>query len=76
MSSSLVKNSITRVIKKNIRSDVLLVFAICGVVIASLIPPQILKNIIDGNLVPRSSNRLLFLATIYMGVLLFIGIFD
>ncbi len=76
MNSSLVKNSIKGVIKKNIKMDILLVFSVCGVVIASLIPPQILKYIIDGNLVPRSNNRLLFLATIYMVVLLFIGIFD
>ncbi|MGH4140020.1 ABC transporter ATP-binding protein [Clostridium sp.] len=76
MSSSLVKNSITCVLKKNIRIDALLVFAVCGVVIASLIPPQILKYIIDGNLVPRSSDKLFSMAIIYMGVLLFIGIFD
>lgn len=76
MSNSLVKNSIIGVILKNIKIDVLLVFSVCGVVVASLIPPQILKHIIDGNLVPRSSNNLLFLATLYMGVLLFIGIFD
>lgn len=76
MSSNLVKNSITRVIVKNIKIDVILVFAVLCVVIASLIPPQILKYIIDSNLVPRNSDRLLFLATIYMGVLLFIGIFD
>lgn len=76
MRNSLVKNSIINVLKKNIKIDILLVFAVFGVVIASLIPPQILKYIIDGNLVPRISDKLLFLATIYMGVLLFIGIFD
>jgi ATP-binding cassette subfamily B multidrug efflux pump len=76
MRNSLVKNSIINVLKKNIKIDVLLLFAVCGVVIASLIPPQILKYIIDGNLVPKSNDRLLFLATIYMVVLLFIGIFD
>ncbi|MBU3182924.1 ABC transporter ATP-binding protein [Clostridium psychrophilum] len=76
MRNSLVKNSIINVLKKNIKIDVLLLFAVCGVVMASLIPPQILKYIIDGNLVPKSNDRLLFLATIYMVVLLFIGIFD
>jgi ATP-binding cassette subfamily B multidrug efflux pump len=76
MRNSLVKNSIINVLKKNIKIDVLLLFAVCGVVIASLIPPQILKYIIDCNLVPKSNDRLLFLATIYMVVLLFIGIFD
>ena len=76
MRSSLVTNSIIKVIKKNIRIDVVLIFAILGVVIISLIPPQILKYIIDNNLVPKSNDRLLNLAIIYMSVLLFIGIFD
>jgi len=76
MADNLVKSSIINVIKKNIRSVALLVFAVCGVVIASLIPPQILKQVIDHNLVPKSSNGLLALAITYMGVLLFIGVFD
>jgi ATP-binding cassette, subfamily B, multidrug efflux pump len=73
---NLVKRSIINVIKKNIRMVVLLVFAVCGIVIASLIPPQILKQVIDLNLVPRSGEGLLILATTYMGVLIFIGAFD
>ena len=76
MTNSLVKSSIIKVIKKNIKFDILLVIAIFGVVIASLIPPQILKYIVDHNLVPKSNDRLLFLAIAYMGVLIFIGIFD
>lgn len=76
MRSSLVKSSLIKVIKKNIKIDVLLFFAICGVVIASLIPPQILKYIVDHNLVPKISGELINLAITYMGVLLFIGIFD
>ena len=76
LSNSLVKSSLVKVIKKNIKIDVLLIFAIFGVVIASLIPPQILKYIVDQNLVPKSSDKLLNLAIIYMGVLLFIGVFD
>ena len=76
MRSSLVKNSIIKVIKKNIKIDIVLIFAIFGVVIASLVPPQILKYIVDNNLVPKVSDKLLNLAIIYMGVLLFIGIFD
>ncbi|HVI40516.1 MAG TPA: ABC transporter ATP-binding protein, partial [Anaerovoracaceae bacterium] len=63
-------------IKKNIGICILLVFAICCVVVASLVPPQILKQIIDHNLAPRSGDGLLTLAVIYMAVLLFIGIFD
>lgn len=76
MGDNLVKRSIINVIKKNIGINVLLVFAVCGVVIASLVPPQILKQIIDHNLMPKSSDGLLFLASTYMGVLLFIGVFD
>jgi len=76
MRSSLVKSSLIKVIKKNIKIDVLLFFAICGVVIAILIPPQILKYIVDHNLVPKISGELINLAITYMGVLLFIGIFD
>ena len=74
--NSLVKSSIISVIKKNIGVIVLLAFAVCGIIIASLVPPQILKRIIDQNLVPKSSNGLLNLAIAYMGVILFIGIFD
>ena len=55
MKSSLVKYSIINVIKKNIKADVVLIFAICGVVIMSLIPPQILKYIVDNNLVPKEA---------------------
>lgn len=76
MGNSLIKRSIVRVIKNNIGISVLLVFSIIGVVVTSLIPPQILKYIIDHTLVTRSSDKLLILAIVYMGVLLFIGIFD
>ncbi|MDF2674016.1 MAG: transporter permease [Clostridiales bacterium] len=76
MRNSLVKKSIVYVIKKNISITVLLILAVCGVVIASLIPPQILKYIIDNNLVPKKSEGLLTLAIAYIGVILFIGIFD
>lgn len=76
MGNSLIKRSIARVIKNNICITVILAITICGVVVTSLIPPQILKYIIDHNLVPKSSDKLLVLAIAYIGVLLFIGIFD
>ena len=76
MGNSLIKKAIVRVIKNNIGISVLLVFSIIGVVVTSLIPTQILKYIIDHTLVTRSSDKLLILAIVYMGVLLFIGIFD
>jgi ATP-binding cassette subfamily B multidrug efflux pump len=76
MKSSLVMDSIIKVIKKNIKIDILLVFSILGVVIASLIPPQILKHIVDHNLVPKVSDKLLLSGITYMSILIFIGIFD
>jgi ATP-binding cassette subfamily B protein len=64
------------VIKKNKRISVLLVFAVCGIVGASLVPPQILKLVIDRNLVPKSTDGLLDFAVVYMAALLMIGVFD
>lgn len=76
MRNNLVKSSIINVIKKNIGISILLFLAVCFVVVLSLIPPQILKRIIDHNLVPKSSNGLFISGIAYMGVLLFVGIFD
>lgn len=76
MGNSLIKSSMLKVIKQNIGTSVFLMLIICGVVITSLIPPQILKYIVDHSLVPKSTDKLLVLAIAYIGVLLFIGIFD
>ena len=76
MKNSLVKKTIFKVIKKNIWISVVLFIAICGVVITSLIPPQILKHIIDNNFILKNSDGLLILAIIYMSSILFIGAFD
>ncbi len=71
-----MNRSVLKVLKKNVGISILLLFSIGGVVIASLIPPQILKYIVDHNLVPHKSEHLLVAAVSYVGVLLFIGIFD
>lgn len=76
MKNSLIKKSVFEVIKSNIILSLLLVFTICGVVITGLIPPQLLKYIIDRNLVLRKSDNLLTMAVIYIVVLLLIGIFN
>jgi ATP-binding cassette subfamily B multidrug efflux pump len=76
MTDSLVKKSISQVVKKNKGFVAVLVLAVLGVVIVSLIPPQILKLIIDNNLVPKNSNGLLRLAIAYLSALLFMGVFD
>jgi len=66
----------SKVIKNNMKLSVLLLVAICGVVVTTLVPPQILKYIVDNNLVPKNNDKLLVLATSYIVVILFIGIFD
>ncbi|BCN29205.1 ABC transporter ATP-binding protein [Anaeromicropila herbilytica] len=76
MKNSLIKRAIGKAITHNIGLSILLVFAICGVVVTSLIPPQILKYIVDHNLVPHKSEKLLTLAASYTVILLLIGIFD
>jgi ATP-binding cassette subfamily B protein len=71
-----VKDSILNVIKKNTRMDILLLISVCGVVIISLIPPQILKYIIDNSLIQNNNEKLLQFSILYIVVILFIGIFD
>ncbi len=72
--NSLVKTSIINVIKGNKGLAVILALMIIGVVAAGLIPPQVLKYIIDNNFMKKSTDGLLLSALIYMGVILFIGI--
>lgn len=76
MKDSLIKSSAIKVFRNNVLLTIALLFSIIAVVIASLIPPQILKHIIDYNLVPKSSYKLLTLAMSYICVLMFIGVFD
>ena len=76
MKSSLVKNSIIKVCKAKKGSCLILVIAVLGTVFASLAPPQILKLVIDKNLVPGVSQGLLALSLFYLGALLCIGLFD
>ena len=76
MKDSLVNKSIVKVIKENIKTNLLLVVVIIGAVLTSLIPPQILKHIIDFNLVPKNNDKLLTSAFAYMAAILFIGVFD
>lgn len=76
MKNSLIKKSILNTVQKNVVISAALAIAVCGVVIASLIPPQILRQIIDRNLVPKNSNGLLKLAVIYIIVIVLIGALD
>lgn len=76
MSNTFIKQSMSKVIKNNMKLSIVLLVAICGVVVTTLVPPQILKYIVDNNLVPKNNHKLLVLATSYIVVILFIGIFD
>lgn len=74
--NSLVKSSIINVAKKNKSLLVILAFLIVAVVVLSLVPPQILKQIIDNNFMQKNSNGLFISALLYMSIILFVGIFD
>lgn len=76
MNNNLVKQSLYRVARENKIIVSLLILVILGFVGMSLVPPQILKIIIDHNLVPQSSDGLLRLAVLYLAAIMFIGIFD
>lgn len=76
MKNNPIKTAIVRVIKKDIGLSILLLIAIIGVVVVSLIPPQILKTIVDQSLVQKNADNLLVLAVAYIGAILFTGIFD
>ncbi|WP_346961498.1 ABC transporter ATP-binding protein [Clostridium sp.] len=76
MKDRLVSKSIEKVIKNNIGFCIILVLVIIGVVILSLVPPQLLKVIIDKYLINKVTTGLLSIAIIYLLVLIFIGILD
>ncbi len=76
MKHSLVFQSFKTTIKNNKVLIATLVLVTVGAVLTSLVPPQILKNIIDNHLGTLDKQGLLFLACIYLVTLLGIGIFD
>lgn len=76
MKNSRMKQAVLHALKKNAGISVLLVFVIAGFVIASLVPPQILRLIIDHNFVSKSSKGLLGLALAYMAFIFLTGLFD
>lgn len=76
MKSKLVSRSFFRVIRDNPRADLLLLLSAAGVVAASLLPPQILRRIIDENLVPKKAEGILSLAAMYFGFLVLVGLCD
>jgi len=76
MKYNLVKRSINKIIKDNIIIVISLLFLVGGIVFLSLIPPQLLRKIIDQNLVSKDNSGLIKLTITYLGVLIFIGLFD
>lgn len=76
LNNSFVIKSFARIFLKNKRLTLLLIAAVVGSVLISLIPPQILKLIIDKNLNQKISDGLMKLALMYIIVVAFIGIFD
>ncbi len=76
MKNNNVNRSVLIVVKQNIGLFLFLLFCVIGVVFTSLIPPQLLRQVIDRNLVARSSSGLLNLAILYLVVLFFVGVFD
>ncbi|MDF2819923.1 MAG: transporter permease [Clostridiales bacterium] len=76
MKNNVVGRSTLRVVRENIGIICLLILAIIGVVVMSLIPPQILKLIIDEHLVIKQYDGLIKLALFYMTILILIGLFD
>lgn len=76
MKNSYIKDILLKIVKDNKKIIILLVVAVLGVVIASLIPPQILKRIIDENLTPKNRDGLLKLSLLYFSVIVMIGVFE
>ena len=76
MKNNLVNQSLLYVVKQNIGLCILLLLTVLGVVFTSLIPPQVLRQIIDNNLVAKSDIGLMNLAIIYVLVIFAIGVFD
>ena len=76
MKNNLVNQSLLYVVKRNIGLCILLLLTVLGVVFTSLVPPQVLRQIIDNNLVAKSDVGLMNLAIIYVLVIFAIGVFD
>ena len=74
--TNLTRKTLIDVIKNNIGATIGLIIIIIAVVLLSLVPPQILKIIIDTKLVTKNADGLMLLAGAYIGVLILIGIFD
>ena len=73
MKTSLIRVSIGKVLKSNKGTVFLLLVTIVSLILVSLIPPQILRIIIDEHLILQRSQGLLGIGLIYMSILLLNG---
>lgn len=76
MKKSNVKSMIINVLRQSKGLTFLMIVAIAGNIIFSLVPPQLLKIIVDSYLTVGRTDGLYRMATIYFIVLLLIGVFD
>ncbi len=76
MKNKNVASIIKDFLKENIWLSIALIITVIFVVLASLIPPQVLKHIVDNYLTKGLGDKLLKLALIYFFVLLIIGLLD
>jgi ATP-binding cassette subfamily B protein len=65
-----------KMVSNNKGMFIIMTAVITAAVLLSLVPPQILKTVIDSNIVPKNTDGLLKLALIYLGVIAAIGILD
>lgn len=73
MKTSLIRLSVSKVFKSNKRTVLLLFVTIVTLILVSLIPPQILRIIIDEHLILKRSQGLFIWGLIYMSLLLLNG---
>ena len=73
MKTSLIRLSVSKVFKSNKRTVLLLFVTIVTLILVSLIPPQILRIIIDEHLILKRSQGLFLWGLIYMSLLLLNG---
>jgi len=76
MAASTIKSFFIKILKENPILDALLVFSAFGAATAGLVPPQLLKLIIDRNFVPKNTEGLLPMTAVYITVLILIGAMD
>lgn len=76
MADNTVKSFFIKVLKENLVLDAMLVISAFGAATVGLVPPQLLKLIIDRNLSVSNYNSLFSLSVAYIVVLILIGAFD